>query len=91
MGTHTATYKGRWVWVKLVSGETFIDQFITRTKNKRVIFKGRIVRQGDIKSFNPNGSNSPNSDKRKICQDTHLIATSGSRSHQGNGAKKRKE
>lgn len=62
---HTATYKGHWVKVKLRSGEEFTDQFIERTKNKRVIFKDREVRQGDIKSFVPWGSNSPNANKKK--------------------------
>lgn len=62
---HTATYKGHWVKVKLRSGEEFTDQFIERTKNKRVIFKDREVRQGDIKSFVPWGSNSLNVNKKK--------------------------
>ncbi len=62
---HTATYRGHWVKVKLKSGEEFTDQFIERTKNKRVIFKDHQVRQGDIKSFVPWGSNSPKDCKKK--------------------------
>lgn len=51
--------------MKLRSGEEFVDQFIERTKNKRVIFKNHTTRQGDIKSFVPWGSNSPNSNRVK--------------------------
>lgn len=62
---HTATYRGHWVKVKLRSGEKFVDQFIERTKNGRVIFKDHTVRQGDIKAFVPWGSNSPTSNRVK--------------------------
>lgn len=50
---HTATYKGKRVKVVLHSGEMFIDKFVERTKNKRVVFENHMVRAGDIKSFTP--------------------------------------
>lgn len=63
---HTATYKGHKVKVTLWTGETFIDRFINRTKNKRVIFENRIVRSGDIKSFVPYHAENHGNHERKI-------------------------
>jgi hypothetical protein len=37
--------------VELKDGTVFVDQFIDRTSGKRVIFKNRTVRQGDIKAM----------------------------------------
>jgi len=48
---HTATHRGRKCRVELKDGTVFIDQFIDRTSGKRVIFKNRTVRQGDIKAM----------------------------------------
>lgn len=51
--------------VKLKNGIEFVDQFIERTKSKRVIFKSHKVNQGEIRSFVPWGSNSPNAGRQK--------------------------
>jgi len=60
MGTqcHTATYRGKWVHVVLKDGTEFTDQFLDR-KSRKVIFKGRTVTKGSIRSFVPWGNNSP--------------------------------
>ena len=49
---HTATYKGKTVFVILRNGERFEDRFVERTRSKIVIFekRGRIP-AGEIRSM----------------------------------------
>lgn len=53
------------VKVTLKSGEVFIDRFMDRIRNKRVIFATRTVRAGDIKSFVPFHAENHGTLKRK--------------------------
>jgi hypothetical protein len=49
---HTATFRGRTVYVVLKSGERFIDKFVERTSGRVVILKERgRVPCGDIRSL----------------------------------------
>ena len=48
---HTSTVPGRRVYVETRDGEVFIDRFVERRKNKRVVFAGRTVPAGDIAVF----------------------------------------
>ena len=36
---HTATFRGKLVWVQLKDGSSFTDRFIERTTGKRYLFK----------------------------------------------------
>lgn len=63
---HTATYKGKWVKVKLKNGEVFYSQFVNPTAGKTVIFHDRRLPAGDIAAFIPWGNNSPSARRHQI-------------------------
>jgi hypothetical protein len=49
---HTATFRGRTVFVILKTGERFTDKFIDRTRNRTVVFEARgRMPAGDIRSM----------------------------------------
>ncbi len=49
---HTATYRGRWVSVRLTTGESFRARFLERTRSKIVIFdNGRRIPVSQIVEF----------------------------------------
>lgn len=47
---HTSTYRGKRVYVRLKTGDRFVDKFIDK-KGKFVIFENRIVHVASIKAF----------------------------------------
>lgn len=61
---HTATYKFHKVKVTLKNGTSFVDRFLERTRNKRVIFYDHECMAGDIKSFTPYHAESHGKHKR---------------------------
>lgn len=64
---HTATHRGRWVRVKLKTGEVFEARFLERGPGKVLIFEGgRRIPAAQIQSFSDRRLLQPISRHRKI-------------------------
>lgn len=48
---HTATYRGKRVYIKLVDGTTFFDRFMDRTDRWVVLKEHGKILMSDIKAF----------------------------------------